>query len=142
MIVLPFGVHCYCSYVLFLFCSSLFSWARALRFSSKAGVVIEFNGVEPGLDVFASLAVLPDVFGKPGESLTIAVGSSPFHVSAPGFDLPGRSRDLGMSLNPSEDFPVALSSGQLFQKSVGIETEKSDKVLVRAGIVVVLAIFL
>src|SRR5882672_4478426 len=45
MIVLPFGVHCYCSYVLFLFfCFSLFSWARALRFSSKAGVVIEFNG--------------------------------------------------------------------------------------------------
>src|SRR5882672_326699 len=46
MIVLLFGVHCYCSYVLFLFvfCFSLFSWARALRFSSKAGVVIEFNG--------------------------------------------------------------------------------------------------
>src|SRR6267143_168959 len=142
MIVLPFGVHCYCSYVLFLFCSSLFSWARALRFSSKAGVVIEFNGVEPCLDVFASLAELPDVFGKPGETLSIAVGPPPLHVSGPGFDLPRRARDLGMGLDPSEDFPVALSSGQLLQKGFGIETEKLDQVLVSRRIVVVLAIFL
>src|SRR6266851_1840027 len=129
----------FCSF--FVFCSSLFSWARALRFSSKAGVVIEFNSVEPCLDVFASLAVLADVFGKPGESLTIAVGTPPFHVSGPGFDLPRRSRDLGMSLDPFEDVPVTLSSAQLFQKGFGIETEKPDQVLVRAGIVFVFAIF-
>lgn len=47
-----------------------------------------------------------------------------------------------MGLDPSEDFSVALSSAKLFQKSVGIETEKSDKVLVSRRIVVVLAIFL
>src|SRR6266404_744489 len=76
---------------LVLLCSSLFSWARALRFSSKAGVVIQFNGVEPCLDVFASLAVLADVFSKPGESLAITVGPPLFHVSGPGFDLPRRA---------------------------------------------------
>jgi len=65
-----------------------------------------------------------------------------FHVSRPGFDLPRRSRGLGMGLDPSEDFPVALSSAKLFQKSVGIETEKSDEVLVSGRIVVVLAILL
>src|SRR6266446_5775851 len=116
----------FCSF--FVFCSSLFSWARALRFSSEAGVVIELNGIEPCLDVFASLAVLPDVFGKPGESLTIAVGPSLFHISGPGFHIPRRSRDLGMGLDPPEDSLVALSRGQLLQKSFGIETEKSDKV--------------
>src|SRR5712691_13004545 len=97
-------------FVPFLFLFSLFSWACDLRFPSKAGVVIEFNGVEPCLDVFARFGILPDVFGKPGESLTIAVGPPPFHVSRPGFDLPGRSRDLGMGLDPSEDFPIALGS--------------------------------
>src|SRR5438094_393901 len=39
-----------------------------------------------------------------------------------------------MGLNPSEDFPVALSSAKLFQKRVGIETEKSDEVLVSGRI--------
>src|SRR6267378_5542200 len=124
------------------FCPVLFSWARALRFSSKAGVVIEFNGVEPCLDVFASLAVLADVFGKPGESLSIAVGPPLFHVSGPGFDFPRRARDLGMRPHPFEDFPVTFSFSQFLQKSFGIETKKSDKVLVRAGIVFVFAIFL
>src|SRR5206468_5970582 len=96
---------------------------------------------EPCLDVFARFAVLPDVFGKPGERVTIAVGPPLFHVSGPGFDLPRRSRDLGMGLDPSENFPVALSRGQLLQKGFGIETEKLDKVLVSAGIVFVFAIF-
>jgi hypothetical protein len=47
-----------------------------------------------------------------------------------------------MSLYPSEDFPVALSSAKLFQKCVGIETEKSDKMLVSRRIVIVIAILL
>src|SRR5882762_9999437 len=38
--------------------------------------------------------------------------------------------------------PVALSRGQLLQKGFGIETEKSDKVLVSRRIVVVLSILL
>src|SRR5712664_1174656 len=124
------------------FCPVLFSWAWNLRFSSEAGVVIEFNGVEPCLDVFASLAEFPDVFGKPGETLSIAVGPPLFHVSRPGFDLPRRSRSFGVGLDPSEDFPVALSRGQLLQKGFGIETEKLDKVLVSRRIVVVLSILL
>src|SRR5438034_2736971 len=131
-------VQVFCSF----FCSSLFSWALDSRLSSEADVVIEFNSVEPCLDVFASLAVLPDIFGKPDESLTIAVGTSPFHVSGPGFDLPRRSRDLGMSLDPFEDLLVAFSFSQFLQESFGIEAEKPDQVLVRAGIVFVFAIFL
>jgi hypothetical protein len=47
-----------------------------------------------------------------------------------------------MGLDPSEYFPVALSSGQLLQKGFGIETEEPDKVLVRVGIVFVFAILL
>jgi len=47
-----------------------------------------------------------------------------------------------MGRDPSEDFPVALSGGQLFQKGFRIETEKPDKVLVRVGIVFVFAILL
>ena len=47
-----------------------------------------------------------------------------------------------MGLDPSEDFPVALSSAKLFQKSVGIKTEKPDKVLVSRRIVVILPILL
>ena len=47
-----------------------------------------------------------------------------------------------MGLDPSQDFPVALSRGKLLQKGFGIETKKSDKVLVSRRIVVVLAIFL
>src|SRR5260370_24442357 len=53
-------------YFFFAFLFFLFLWAWDLRFPSKAGVVIEFNGVEPCLDVFAGLAVLPDALGKPG----------------------------------------------------------------------------
>ena len=112
----------------------LFSWAWNLRFSSKAGVVIEFNGVEPCLDVFASLAELPDVFGKPGETLSIAVGPPLFHVSRPGFDLPRRSRDLGVGVDPFEDFAVGFSGSQLFQKSFEIEAEEPDEVLVGGGL--------
>ena len=111
-------------------------------FPAEADVVVEIDGVEPRLDVFASLAELPDVFGKPGETLSIAVGPPLFHVSRPGFDLPRRSRSFGVGLDPSEYFPVALSSGQLLQKGFGIETEKPDKVLVRVGIVFVFAILL
>src|SRR5204862_4580017 len=59
-------------FVPFLFCFSLFSWAWALRFSSKTGIVVEFNGVEPRLDVFASLALLADVFGKQRERFGVA----------------------------------------------------------------------
>src|SRR5438445_12971789 len=100
--------HMLCPFLFFRLCSWLFSSARALRFSSKAGVVIEFNGVEPCLDVFASFAELPEVFGKPGETLSIAVGPPPLHISRPGFDLPRRPRSFGVGLDPSEDLPVAL----------------------------------
>jgi hypothetical protein len=111
-------------------------------FASEADVVIELNGVEPRLNVFPDFAVLADVFGKTSQSFGIAIRSSLFHVSGPGFDLPRGSRGLGMGLNPSEDFPVALSGAKLLQKGFGIETEKSDKVLVSRRIVVVLAILL
>jgi hypothetical protein len=45
-----------------------------------------------------------------------------------------------MGLDPSEDFPVAFSFCQFLQESFGIEAEKPDQVLVRAGIVFVFAI--
>src|SRR5882724_6910353 len=96
-------------------CFELFFGRRLSCLASETDVVVQFNGVEPRLDVFASLAVLPHVFGKPGESFTIAVGPPLFHVSGPGFDLPRRTRGLGMGLDPCEDFPIALSSGQLLQ---------------------------
>jgi len=41
-----------------------------------------------------------------------------------------------MGLDPSEDFPVALSSGPAPSKGFGIEIEKPDKVLISRRIVV------
>src|SRR6266581_6820877 len=103
-------------------------------------MVVEFNGVEPCLDVFASLALLADVSGEQRERFGVAVWSAFFHVGGPGFDFPRRARDLGMRPDPFEDFPVAFSFSQFLQKSFGIETKKPDKVLVRAGIIFVFAI--
>jgi len=48
--------HLFCP--LFFLFSSLFLWMRDLRFSSKAGIVIEFNCFEPGFDVFAGFGML------------------------------------------------------------------------------------
>src|SRR5882672_435209 len=100
----------FCPLLLFMcfvpfFCSSLFSWARDSRLSSEADVVIEFNGVEPCLDVFASLALLTDVSGKQSERFGVAVWSAFFHVDKPSFDFPRCAPALGMRPHPFEDFP-------------------------------------
>ena len=39
-------------------------WVSGSGFPAEADVVVEIDGVEPRLDVFASLGVLPNVFGK------------------------------------------------------------------------------
>jgi hypothetical protein len=38
-----------------------------LRLASKAGIVIELNGFEPGFDVFAGFGMLAQVFGESGK---------------------------------------------------------------------------
>src|SRR5882724_12063417 len=135
---------------LFFMGSSFFSLRNLLGmvvgpgsdFAPETGIVVKFNRVEPRLDVFASLALLPDVSGKQRERFGVAVWSALFHVSGPGFNFPRPARDFGMRPHPFEDFSVAFSFSQFLQKSFGIETKKPDKVLVRAGIVFVFAIFL
>ena len=47
-----------------------------------------------------------------------------------------------MGLNPFKDFAIAFAGGQLLQKRFGIKTQELDQVLVGAGIVFVLAVFL
>jgi hypothetical protein len=59
-----------------------------LRFSSKAGIVIEFNGFEPSFDVFAGFGKLAEVFGKERKCFRVAVRSALFHESRPHFDFP------------------------------------------------------
>ena len=51
-----------------------------LRFSAKADVVIEVEGIEPRLDVFAGFGVLPDVFGESGKRFSVAVRSALFKI--------------------------------------------------------------
>ena len=41
-------------------------WVSGSGFPAEADVVVEIDGVEPRLDVFASLGVLPNVFAKKG----------------------------------------------------------------------------
>jgi len=115
---------------------------RDSRSSSEAGVVIEFNGFEPGFDVFACFGKLAEVFGKERQRFRVAVGAAFFHESRTSFDFPRCARRFGMGLNPFKDFPVAFAGGQLLQKSFGSKTQEPDQVLVRAGIVFVLAVFL
>jgi hypothetical protein len=87
-----------------------------LGFPAEADVVVEIKGVEPRLDIFASLAALPDVFGKTGESFGIAVGAPLFHIQGPCFDFPQSTRGLGVGVDPFQDFAVTFSFGQLLQE--------------------------
>ncbi len=47
-----------------------------------------------------------------------------------------------MGLDPFKDFAVTFAGGQLLQKGFGIKTQEPDQMLVGAGIVFVLAVFL
>src|SRR6202011_4931953 len=86
------------------------------RDASRADVVVEIDGVEPRLDVFASLGVLPNVFGKKGQSFAITFRSPLFHVTGPGFDFPRGARRLGIAVDPFKDFAVAFPGRQLLRK--------------------------
>ena len=59
------------------------------RDASRVDVVVEIDGVEPRLHVFASLGVLPNVFGKKGQSFAITFRSPLFHVTGPLFRATG-----------------------------------------------------
>ena len=72
----------------------LFHKLRRSCFTAEADEVVEIKGVEPRLDVFAGLAVLPNVFGEAGQSFGIAIRSPLFHLGRPGFDFPWRMRGL------------------------------------------------
>jgi hypothetical protein len=112
-----------------------------LRFPAEADVVVEIISVEPGLDVFASLAVPANVLGKKGERFGIAIRSSSFHKGGPSLDFPWGARRLGIGMNPFEDFTVALSGVQLLCKSFEVEPEKPDEVLVAGRVEIVFAVF-
>jgi hypothetical protein len=55
-------------------------WVSGSCFTTEADEVVEIKGVEPRLDIFAGLAVLPNVFGEAGQSFGIAIRSSLFHL--------------------------------------------------------------
>jgi hypothetical protein len=112
-----------------------------LRFPAEADVVVEIISVEPRFDVFASLALPPNVLGEKGERFGIAIRSSSLHVGGPCFDFPWGARRLGIGMNPFEDFTVALSGVQLLRKSFEVEPEKPDEVLVARRIKIVFAAF-
>ena len=75
-------------------------WVSGSCFPAEADVVVEIDGVEPRPDVFASLGVLPNVFGKKGLSFAITFRSPLFHVTGPGFDFPRSARRLGIGVDP------------------------------------------
>jgi hypothetical protein len=119
----------------------LFHKLRRSCFTADANEVVKIQGVEPRLDVFAGLAVLPNVFGEAGQSFGIAIRSPLFHMGRPGFDFPCRMRGLGVGVDPFENFAVGFSGSQLFGKGFEIEAEDPDEVLVGGGVVVVFAVF-
>jgi len=47
-------------------------WAQYLSVSSKAGIIIQFNGFEPGVDVFAGFGKLAEVSGKERKCFRVA----------------------------------------------------------------------
>jgi hypothetical protein len=116
-------------------------WVSGSGFPAEADVVVEIDGVEPRLDVFASLGVLPNVFGKKGQSFAITFRSPLFHVTGPGFDFPRGARRLGIGVDPFKDFTVAFPGRQLLRKGFEIEPEEPDEVLVGRRVVIVFAVF-
>jgi hypothetical protein len=62
-------------------CLSLVVETGRLRFAPKADVIVEVERIEPRLDVLASLAVLPDVFGEAGVSFGITVRAALIEVA-------------------------------------------------------------
>src|SRR5258708_7305069 len=112
------------------------------RFPAEADVVIKVQGVEPRLDVFAGLRVLPHVFGESREGFRVAVRSTFVEIGGPSLDFPRWVRKLGMRQDPFKDLPVALPGCQLFQEGFRIETKKPDEVLVSGRIVNVFAVAL
>jgi len=66
-----------------------------------------------------------DVFGKPGEGLTIAVGPR-FPCKRTRLRSPTAARWIfEWDWTHPRNFPVALSSGQLLQKGFGIEIRET-----------------
>jgi len=56
-----------------------------LRLSSKAGIVIELSGFEPGFDVFTGLGMLANVFGKECQRFRVAVRGLIQLIAIPGY---------------------------------------------------------
>jgi len=83
-------------------------WVSGSGFPAEADVVVEIDGVEPRLDVFASLGVLPNVFGKKGQSFAITFRSPLFHVTGPGFDFPRGARRLVINTDKHAAYPPAI----------------------------------
>src|SRR5438046_1119406 len=85
----------FCPLLLFI-CFALSLFVSLSGLASETDVVVQFDGVKPCFDVLAGLAEFPDIFGKKLERFGVAVRPTPLHISAPGFHLPRRSRNLGM----------------------------------------------
>ena len=72
----------------------LFHKLRRSCFAAEADKVVQIEGIKPCLDVFPSLTVLPNVFGKTGQSFGVAIRSTVFDIGRPCFDFPWRARVL------------------------------------------------
>jgi len=111
-----------------------------LRSSSKAGVVIEFNGFEPGLDVFARFGMFAQVFCEERKRFRVAVRSR-FSMKADQASISHGARGvLELDWIHSRSWPSpcqqpTLSTGQQDR------TKEPDKVLVRRGIVIIFPFF-
>jgi hypothetical protein len=77
----------HCAHMLCPFlCGFLFVSLSGL--ASETNVVVQFDGVKPCFDVLPGLAEFPDISGKKLERFRVAVRSTFFHESRPGFDFP------------------------------------------------------
>lgn len=104
-------------------------------------MVVEFEHVRPGADIFAGRGELGHVAGEKLQRLGVTVRPATFLKIAPLLDFPGRAFGLRVGVDPVEDFAVAFAFLQFGQQLFGVNARVVEDVLVQRAIEMKLAIF-
>ena len=95
-----------------------YSLGRSLDLSTKGGVVVQIEQINPGFNIFSRLGNVPDRFREILQRLGITVGTAALLKRAPLLDFPCAPLMLGMGLNPLQNFSIAFA-GALPDNSSG-----------------------
>jgi hypothetical protein len=113
---------------------------RILRGPAEGREVVEIKNIKPGADVFP-LGVGGFLVAVQSFPLLDRRGGAAVHKFGPGFNLLSASTMLLIFFNPSEDFAITQTAGDLFFQGDGIHSHKFQEILIQRAVVVVFAVF-